>query len=344
MKSALITGITGQDGAYLASYLLDNNYLVYGAYRRASSINFWRLNELGITNHDKLKLIDIDLIDFSSIIRLIDSIKPDEIYNLAAQSFVHLSFDQPITTAEITAKGPLNILEAIRLVNKKIKFYQASSSEMFGLVQETPQNEKTKFYPRSPYGVSKLFAHWMCINYRESYDMHACNGILFNHESPLRGKEFVTRKITNNVAKIKLGLIDSFDIGNMDALRDWGFAKDYVVGMHKILNHDIPDDFVLATGSTYSVKDFLLNTFDIAGIKVIFEGSGLNQVIKNKDSNKTLVKINPAFYRPSEVDLLIGDYSKAKKDLDWQPNTSFKELCEIMYKADLDKVKNNFEF
>ena len=261
MKTALITGVSGQDGAYLAQNLLTKNYRVIGAYRRSSTSSFWRLKSLKIHDNENLILVEHDLTDLSSSIRVLEEYEPDEVYNLAAQSFVGVSFSQPITTSKITALGPLNILEAIRIVNKDIKFYQASSSEMFGKVQETPQTELTPFYPRSPYGVSKLFAHWMTINYRESYDMHATSGILFNHESPLRGLEFVTRKITDSVAKIKLGKITSFSLGNLDAKRDWGFAKEYVEGMHKILNAKKPDTFILSTGKAFSVRDFLIKSF-----------------------------------------------------------------------------------
>ncbi len=339
MKTALITGITGQDGAYLAQYLLSKNYRVIGAYRRSSTSSFWRLINLQIHDNDNLILVEHDLTDLSSSIRVLEMYRPDEVYNLAAQSFVGVSFSQPITTAKITALGPLNILEAIRIVNKNIKFYQASSSEMFGKVQETPQTESTPFYPRSPYGVSKLFAHWMTINYRESYDMHATSGILFNHESPLRGLEFVTRKITDSVAKIKLGKITSFSLGNLDAKRDWGFAKEYVEGMYKILNASKPDTYILSTGKTVSVRDFLIKSFNAVDIDINFSGEALNMIGTDSKTGKTLITINKEFYRPSEVDLLIGDATKAKNELGWQASTTIDKLTELMIKEDLDRNK-----
>jgi len=339
MKTAVITGITGQDGAYLAHYLLSLNYKVIGCYRRSSSTNFWRLLDLNIQNHQYLTLVEHDLTDLSSSIRLIEDFEPDEIYNLAAQSFVGVSFNQPITTSIITGMGPLNILEAIRLVNKKIKFYQASSSEMFGKVQQIPQNENTPFYPRSPYGVSKLFAHWMTINYRESYDIFASCGILFNHESPLRGLEFVTRKISDGVAKIKLGTSDCFTLGNLDAERDWGYAKEYVIGMHKILNSLKPDSFVLSTGKTYKVRDFVKKTFNAAGIDIQFKGKGIDEIGYDSNSNKTLVRVNPDFYRPAEVDLLIGNSDKASEVLGWKSEADIDKLSKMMYEADLLRQK-----
>lgn len=334
-KTALITGVTGQDGAYLAEYLLGINYKVVGCYRRSSSPNFWRLSELDILNHPNLFLIEHDLTDLSSSIRIIENYEPDEVYNLAAQSFVGVSFSQPITTSEITALGPLNILEAIRLVNKKIKFYQASSSEMFGKVQEIPQNETTPFYPRSPYGVSKLFAHWMTINYRESYDIHATSGILFNHESPLRGIEFVTRKITDAVAKIKLGKLNKLVLGNLDAQRDWGFAKEYVEGMYKILNYHTPDTFVLSTGKTETVGNFVIQSFKAAEIDIELKGSGLQSKGYDMATGKEIISIDQKYYRPAEVDLLIGDSSKAKDKLSWQATTSLAELSSIMLNQDI---------
>ena len=310
-----------------------------GAYRRSSTSSFWRLINLQIHDNDNLILVEHDLTDLSSSIRVLEMYRPDEVYNLAAQSFVGVSFSQPITTAKITALGPLNILEAIRIVNKNIKFYQASSSEMFGKVQETPQTESTPFYPRSPYGVSKLFAHWMTINYRESYDMHATSGILFNHESPLRGLEFVTRKITDSVAKIKLGKITSFSLGNLDAKRDWGFAKEYVEGMHKILNASKPDTYILSTGKTVSVRDFLIKSFNAVDIDINFSGEALNMIGTDSKTGKTLITINKEFYRPSEVDLLIGDATKAKNELGWQASTTIDKLTELMIKEDLDRNK-----
>ena len=344
MKKALVTGITGQDGAYLADFLIKKGYKVYGTYRRNSSVNFWRLEELNIKNHPNLELLEFDLTDLSNIIRVIDKTEPDEIYNLAAQSFVGVSFEQPINTLNITGLGTLNILEAIRIINPKIKFYQASTSEMFGKVQEIPQKETTPFYPRSPYGVAKLYAHWITINYRESYNIFGCSGILFNHESPLRGLEFVTRKITDGVAKIKLGKIDYIELGNLDAKRDWGYAKEYVEGMYLMLQAEKPDTYILATNKTTPVRDFVKLAFKAAGIEIEFKGKGIEEVGIDKKSGKTLIKVNPKFFRPAEVDLLIGDYSKAKKELGWEPKTSLEELAKIMVEADLRRNKKGFSF
>lgn len=337
MKKAIVTGITGQDGAYLTELLLSKGYHVYGTYRRTSSVNFWRLEELGIENHSSLELVEYDLTDQSASIRIVKDIMPDEIYNLAAQSFVGVSFEQPITTAEITGIGALNLLEAIRIVNPKIKFYQASTSELFGKVQEIPQSEKTPFYPRSPYGVAKLFAHWSTINYRESYGIFACSGILFNHESPLRGKEFVTRKITDTVAKIKLGLQEYLELGNLDAKRDWGFAKEYVEGMYLMLQQDIPEDFVLATGNTYKVREFVELAFKAIDVHIRWEGSGEEEKGYDASSGKLIVKVNPKFYRPAEVELLVGNPTKAKEKLNWKAKTSLSELCSMMVQQDLSK-------
>jgi len=335
MKKAIVTGVTGQDGAYLAELLLEKGYEVYGTYRRTASVNFWRMEELGIKKHKNLHLVEYDLTDQSNSIRMIMEIKPDEVYNLAAQSFVGVSFEQPIATAHITGLGCVHLLEAIRIVNPKIRFYQASTSEMFGEVQEIPQRESTPFYPRSPYGVAKLYAHWMVINYRESYDMFACSGILFNHESPLRGKEFVTRKITDSVAKIKLGQLDCIELGNMDAKRDWGYAKDYVDGMYLMLQAEKPDTFVLATNRTETVRDFVTMAFKGAGIEVEFKGSGEDEIAVDKANGKTVVRVNPKFYRPAEVELLIGDPQKAKDELGWEPKCTLEELCAMMVKDDL---------
>ena len=332
---ALITGITGQDGAYLAKFLLEKNYEVIGTFRRSSNQNFWRLSELGIQNHENLNLVELDLTDQGNILDIVRKNEPEEIYNLAAQSFVGVSFQQPITTANITGLGCLNILEAIRLTNKKIKFYQASTSEMFGKVKSVPQNEETDFYPRSPYGVAKLFAHWSTINYRESYNIFASSGILFNHESPLRGKEFVTRKITDCVSKIKLKKLDSFQLGNLDAKRDWGFAGDFVEGMWKILQAEVPSTYVLATGRTETVRDFLKQSFNNVEIDVEFEGSGKDEIVIDKKTKQIYVTINPDFYRPAEVEILIGDANKAKRDLNWEHKTSLEDLCQMMIKADL---------
>jgi len=344
MKSAVITGITGQDGAYLAELLLNKGYEVYGTYRRTSSVNFWRIEELGIKNNPNLHLVEYDLTDLSSSIRLLQQSGATEVYNLAAQSFVGVSFDQPLTTAEITGIGPVNLLEAIRIVNPKIRFYQASTSEMFGKVQAIPQKEDTPFYPRSPYGVAKLYAHWMTINYRESYDIFASSGILFNHESPLRGQEFVTRKITDSVAKIKLGKLDVLELGNMDAKRDWGFAKEYVEGMWLMLQADEPDTFVLATNRTETVRDFVSMAFKAAGIELRFEGKEEQEVAIDVATGKVVVKVNPKFYRPAEVELLIGNPQRAKDILGWEPKTTLEELCAMMVEEDLRRNKQGFSF
>lgn len=341
MKTALITGITGQDGAYLVNLLLQKNYKVYGTYRRTSSVNFWRLDELGVDylNNPNLQLVEFDLTDLGGITRLLEKIQPDEIYNLAAQSFVGVSFEQPKTTAEITGIGALNILEAIRQVNPKIKYYQASTSEMFGKVQSIPQNEKTPFYPRSPYGVSKLYAHWITINYRESYNIFGCSGILFNHESPLRGKEFVTRKITDAVARIKLNKQQFLELGNLDAKRDWGFAAEYVEGMWRMLQAEQPDTYVLATNRTETVRSFVEMAFKAVDIGVEWSGSAENEIGKNSQTGEVIVKINPKFYRPAEVDLLIGDYTHAKNKLGWEPKTTLEQLCKMMVDADLRRYQ-----
>ncbi|UEP28667.1 MULTISPECIES: GDP-mannose 4,6-dehydratase [unclassified Burkholderia] len=344
MKVSLITGITGQDGAYLAQLLLEKGYQVYGTYRRTSSVNFWRIEELGIAKHPNLHLIEYDLTDLSSSIRLLQTTGATEVYNLAAQSFVGVSFDQPVTTAEITGIGPLNLLEAIRIVNPKIRFYQASTSEMFGKVQAIPQIESTPFYPRSPYGVAKLYAHWMTVNYRESYDIFGCSGILFNHESPLRGREFVTRKITDSVAKIKLGQLDVLELGNMDAKRDWGFAKEYVEGMWRMLQVDEPDTYVLATNRTETVRDFVSMAFKATGVDLEFKGSDVNEIGVDVATGKTVVRVNPKFHRPAEVDLLIGNPEKAKQKLGWEPTTTLEQLCAMMVEADLRRNELGFSF
>ena len=344
MKKAIITGITGQDGAYLSELLLDKGYEVYGTYRRSASVNFWRIEELRIDNHPNLHLVEYDLTDQANSIRMVMEIDPDEIYNLAAQSFVGVSFEQPLATAHITGLGAVHLLEAIRIVNPKIKFYQASTSEMFGEVQEIPQKESTPFYPRSPYGVAKLYAHWMVINYRESYDIFACSGILFNHESPLRGREFVTRKITDSVAKIKLGKLKCMELGNMNAKRDWGFAKDYVEGMYLMLQVEKADNYVLATNRTETVRDFVTMAFRGAGIEIEFRGKDENEIAIEKSSGKTVVRVNPKFYRPCEVDLLIGDPQKAKDKLGWEPTCTLEELCAMMVKEDLRRNNNGFSF
>jgi GDPmannose 4,6-dehydratase len=321
MKRALITGITGQDGSYLAELLLSKGYKVFGTVRRLSTPNIENIRHI----QDEVELLSADLLDQSSIAQAISKAEPDEFYNLAAQSFVKASFDQPVLTGEFTGIGVTRVLEAIRTVNKNIKFYQASSSEMFGKVTETPQKETTRFHPRSPYGVAKVYGHYITLNYRESYDMFACSGILFNHESPRRGIEFVTRKITNAVARIKLGKQEKLELGNMDAKRDWGFAGDYVEAMHLMLQEEKPDDYVIATGETHSVEEFAELAFEAAEIS---------------DWKKYIVSDNPDFLRPAEVDYLIGDASKAEKALGWKPKTSFKELVSMMVNADLEREKD----
>lgn len=342
MKRAVITGITGQDGAYLAALLLDQGYQVFGAFRRTSSVNFWRLEDSGIRDHARLALVEYDLTDAGSSLRLLESCEPDEVYNLAAQSFVGVSFDQPTTTAEITGLGALKLLEAIRTVNTNIRFYQASTSEMFGKVQDIPQRESTPFYPRSPYGVAKLFAHWTTVNYRESYGIFGASGILFNHESPLRGKEFVTRKITDAVAHIAHGKLDCVELGNLDAERDWGFAKDYVVGMHAMLQTSLPGTYVLATGRKCSVRDFVTMSFRAAGIAIEWGGSGIDETGRDAATGDIRVRVNPRYYRPAEVELLIGDPSLAREELGWEANTGLEELCKIMVEADMRRTGEGF--
>lgn len=344
MKKAIITGVTGQDGAYLVELLLAKGYTVYGAYRRTASTNFWRIDELGVRDNPNLHLVEYDLTDLASSIRLLEKAEPDEIYNLAAQSFVAVSFDQPITTAQITGLGAVNLLEAIRCVNPNIRFYQASTSEMFGEVQEVPQNEKTPFYPRSPYGVAKLYAHWMTINYRESYNIFGTSGILFNHESPLRGLEFVTRKITDGLARIKLGKMNHIELGNMDAKRDWGYAKDYVEGMWRMLQVDTPDVFVLATGRTETVRDYVNMTCKALDIELDWHESGVDEHGIDVNSGNVIVKVNPQFYRPAEVDLLIGNPEKAEKELGWKASTSLEDLCAMMVEADLRRVEQGISY
>lgn len=336
MKKALITGIRGQDGAYLAKLLLEKGYEVYGADRRSGDSSFWRLKELGIEKDVKIRYMD--LLELTNIMRELERIKPDEVYNLAAQSFVQASFEQPILTADIDALGVLRLLEAIRVMKAQARFYQASTSEMFGKVQAIPQNERTPFYPRSPYGVAKLFGHWITVNYRESYNMFACSGILFNHESPLRGLEFVTRKLTYGIAKIMHGLQDRIVVGNLDSKRDWGYAPEYVEAMWLMLQQTEPDDYVIATGETHSVREFIELAFKYAGFDIIWEGSELQEKGIDKKTGKTLVEISPEFFRPAEVDVLIGDAIKAKKKLGWSPKTKFKDLVRIMVEADIRRV------
>ena len=343
-KRAVVTGITGQDGAYLAELLLGKGYTVYGTFRRTSSVNFWRIESLGIQDHPELHLVEYDLTDLGSSITLIRDAQPDEVYNLAAQSYVGASFNQPEATTNINGLGTLHLLDAIRLTDRGIRYYQASTSEMFGNVQAIPQKEDTPFYPRSPYGVSKLFAHWMTMNYRESYGLFACCGILFNHESPLRGREFVTRKVTDAAAKIRLGKLDVLTLGNMDAKRDWGYAKEYVDGMWRMLQADKPDNYVLATNRTETVRDFVDMAFRAAGYELRFEGMGQGEVAIDRETGKVLVKIDPKFYRPAEVDLLIGDASHARRTLGWEPRTTLEELCAMMVEADLRRNREGRSF
>jgi len=334
MKKALITGITGQDGSYLAEFLLKKGYEIYGMYRRTSMDVFDRL---GTIKH-KISLVHGDMTDSSSIIQVIKDTEPDEVYNLAAQSFIPASWTQPVSTGNISALGVTRILESIRLVNPKIRFYQASSSEMFGKVRETPQSEKTPFYPRSPYGIAKVYGYWITVNYRESYGLHASNGILFNHESPRRGKQFVTRKISHSVAKIRMGLQDYFELGNINAKRDWGFVEDYVEAMWLILQQKNPDDYVIATEQSHSVREFVEEAFRVTGMEIKWENSGLEEV--GKSEGKVVVKINPKFYRAAEVDNLVGDATKARKVLGWKPKTGFKELVKMMVDSDIESLSS----
>lgn len=343
-KVAIITGITGQDGAYLAELLLNKGYIVYGTYRRTSSVNFWRMEDLGVVDHPNLHLVEFDLTDMGSCIRLLQKSGAMEIYNLAAQSFVAVSFDQPETTAQITGLGALHLLEAIRIVNPAIRYYQASTSEMFGKVQAVPQDESTPFYPRSPYGVAKLYAHWMTVNYRESYQIFASSGILFNHESPLRGLEFVTRKITDSLAKIKLGKQDVLALGNMDAQRDWGYAKEYVEGMYLMLQVDKPDTYVLATNRTETVRDFVTMAGKAVGFDLAWQGKAENEVGIDSKTGKILVRVNPKFYRPAEVELLIGNPGKATRELGWKPKITLESLCQIMVEADIHRNERGVSF
>ena len=343
-KVAVVTGITGQDGAYLAECLLSKGYTVYGTFRRTSSANFWRIASLGIERHPRLHLTEHDLTDIGAGIRLLERSQATEVYNLAAQSFVGLSFEQPVTTAEITGVGALHLLEAIRIVNPKIRFYQASTSEMFGRVQATPQDEHTPFYPRSPYGVAKLYAHWITINYRESYDIFGVSGILFNHESPLRGLEFVTRKISNGVARIKLGRQDVVELGNLDARRDWGFAREYVEGMWRMLQAPHPDVYVLASGRNATVREFVTLACRAAGIEIVWHGKGCEEKGIDKATGKTIILVNPRYFRPAEVDFLIGNAAKAKRELGWETKTSLEELCQMMVEADLQRATQGLSF
>lgn len=343
-KIALITGITGQDGSYLTEFLLNKGYEVHGIKRRSSSFNTSRIDHLYKGKHSKNNNLFLhygDLTDSLNIVRLIKDINPDEIYNLGAMSHVKVSFESPEYTANVDALGTLRILEAIRLLGKEkqIKFYQASTSELFGLVRETPQKETTPFYPRSPYGVAKLYGYWITINYRESYDMFACNGILFNHESPRRGETFITRKITRAVCRIKLGTQEKLYVGNIDAKRDWGHAKDYVEGMWLILQQDKPDDYVLATGITTSVRDFINMAFKNVYIEMVWEGKGIDEKGIDKKTGKILVEIDPQYFRPAEVDLLLGDPAKANKILNWKPKYNLEQLCKEMIEEDMKEAK-----
>jgi len=335
-KKVLITGVAGQDGSYLSKLLLEKGYKVYGAIRRNGSGSLWRHNYLGINN--EVEIIDFELLEQTNIQRVVDKYKFDEIYNLAAQSFVAVSFEQPVYTSLVDGIAVTYMLEAIRQVNPKIKFYQASTSEMFGRVQEIPQTEKTPFYPRSPYAVSKLYAHWINKNYRESYDMFCCNGILFNHESPLRGIEFVTRKITMALANIKLGKQDFLELGNIDSKRDWGFAGDYVEGMYLMMQQEKPDDYVLGTGKTNTIRYFVEVAAKAFGCEIEWRGQAENETGVDKKTGKTIIKINPKFYRPCEVDLLIGNSEKAEKILGWKPKVQVEELAKMMIEADYNRI------
>ena len=342
MKKALVTGITGQDGSYLAELLLSKGYEVHGTIRRASVFTTKRIDHLYQDPHEKnlrLFLHYGDLTDSSNLNRLIEKIKPNEIYNLGAQSHVKVSFEVPEYTAEVDAVGTLRILDAIRETEVKTRFYQASSSEMFGKAREFPQNELTPFYPRSPYGIAKLYSHWITVNYREAYNIFACSGILFNHESPRRGKRFVTRKVTRAVAKIHYGLQDKLYLGNLNAKRDWGYAPEYVEAMWMVLQEDKPDDYVIATGKAHSVREFAEEAFKQINIELEWSGKGVNEVGKDSKTGKILVEVDPRYFRPTDVDFLVGDASKAKEKLGWQPKVKFEELVKIMVESDLEAEK-----
>lgn len=340
MKKALITGVTGQDGAYLSDFLIKKGYEVHGIKRRSSLFNTDRIDHLFIDSHQpggRLRLHHGDMTDSSSLLRILQEVQPDEIYNLAAQSHVAVSFEEPEYTANSDALGSLRLLEAIRILKmeKRTRFYQASTSELYGLVQETPQRETTPFYPRSPYAVAKLYAYWITVNYRESYGIYACNGILFNHESPIRGETFVTRKITRGLARIKMGIDDCIYLGNLSAKRDWGHAKDYVEMMWLMLQQPQPEDFVIATGQQHSVRDFVAIACDELGWKIRWEGQGVNEVGIRDYDGKTIIRVDPEYYRPAEVETLLGDASKAKTRLGWQPRISFRSLVHEMVRSDL---------
>jgi len=345
MKKALITGITGQDGSYLSEFLLEKGYEVHGIVRRSSSFNTKRIDHLYHDQHEKgipFTLHYGDLTDSSNLNRLLEKINPDEIYNLAAQSHVKVSFEVPEYTADVDGIGTLRLLDAIKDTGINTRFYQASTSELYGKVLEVPQSETTPFYPRSPYAVAKLYAYWIVKNYREAYDLFACNGILFNHESPRRGETFVTRKITQAIASIKLGLQDTLYLGNIESKRDWGFAGDFVKGMWMMLQQEKPEDFVLATGETWTVRQFIEASLKAANMEIEWKGEGINEVGINKANGKEIVKIDPQYFRPTEVDLLIGDPSKAKKELGWEPEIKFHELVKMMYDNDYKKLQTKF--
>jgi len=335
-RRALITGITGQDGAYLAKFLLEKGYDVYGAYRRSASVNGWRLEELGIERN--VRLVSLDLLEFSNILRMVDRTAPDELYNLAAQSFVGVSFEQPIYTSEVDGLGVARLLEAIRMVNPGIRFYQASSSEMFGNSSQIPQSEDTPLHPRSPYGVAKLYGHWMTVNYREAHEIHASSGILFNHESPLRGLEFVTRKITAGLARIRHEQQEIIELGNMESSRDWGFAGDYVVGMWMMLQQPTPGDYVLGTGRTHTVRDFVNLAAGVAGFEITWEGEGEALRAVDRRTNRAIVRVNPELYRPAELFHLVGDATKARDRLGWEPRVAYEDMVQMMVETDLRRV------
>jgi len=343
MKKAFITGITGQDGSYLAELLINKGYKVYGFVRRASTFNRERIDHLHFNNKNELDLFYGDMTDQSSIISALSSVKPDEIYNLAAQSHVKVSFEEPEYTANSDGLGTLRILEAIKILgmNKSTKFYQASTSELFGGIGDVPQNEKTIFYPRSPYAASKLYAYWITVNYREAYNIFACNGILFNHESPRRGENFVTRKITLSVARIYYGIQEKLVLGNLDSKRDWGYAPEYVECMWRILQYEKPEDYVVATGETHTVREFVVESFKNIGVEIEWIGTGVEEKGVDQNTGRTLIEINPIYFRPTEVHILQGEYSKAKKQLNWEPNVKFKELVKIMMENDLELIKKN---
>ncbi len=336
-KTALITGIRGQDGGYLAKMLLEKGYEVYGADRRSGETGFWRLKELAI--YEDVKIVYMDLLELTNVMKIIEKVKPDEVYNLAAQSFVQASFDQPLLTSDINSLGVLRLLESLRVIQPDAKFYQASTSEMFGKVEHSPQTEATPFHPRSPYGVSKLFGHWITVNYRESYGMFCCSGLLFNHESPLRGLEFVTRKISYSVGRILYGLQNKVVLGNVDAKRDWGYAPEYVEAMHLMLQQSNPDDYLIATGESHSIREFAELAFKTAGYQIEWKGDGVNTTGIDRKTGKVLIAVNKEFYRPAEVDALIGRAEKSSKTLGWKPKITFAELAALMVEADIKRVE-----